>query len=76
MTTRNQAGQQEQPQASPDSQTMAVSLGQPLGGKDGDCEDISTEKDEPSTADNEPSKNKECMLPKPTWGCEALITDH
>ena len=66
MTTRNQAGQQEQPQASPDSQTMAVSLGQPLGGKDGDCEDISTEKDEPSTADNEPSKNKECILPKPT----------
>ena len=66
MTTRNQAGQQEQPQASPDSQTMAVSLGQPLGGKDGDCEDISTEKDKPSTADNEPSKNKECILPKPT----------
>ena len=46
MTTRNQAGQQEQPQASPDSQTMAVSLGQPLSGKDGDWKDVSAEKDE------------------------------
>ena len=66
MTTQDQAGQQEQPQASPDPQTMAVSLGQtPPSGKNRDREDVAAEQDEPSALNNQLSNKQGCILPKP-----------
>ena len=66
MTTQDQASQQEQPQASPDPQTMAASLSQsPPSGENRDREDVAAEQDEPSALNSQLSNKQGCILPKP-----------